>query len=106
MKKVLFVLLALGLFWSCDSKKSDEAVRQQWVEQQMTREYKDAELDSLALVATGQEGDGSSQTARLNALRVLCSELPDKKETWDKVEKSIFASEVYGDDEGEGGVFE
>lgn len=26
MKKVLFVLLALGLFWSCDSKKSDEAV--------------------------------------------------------------------------------
>lgn len=56
MKKVLFVLLALGLFWSCDSKKSDEAVRQQWVEQQMAREYKDAELDSLALVATGQEG--------------------------------------------------
>ena len=106
MKKVLFAFLALGLLWSCDSKKSEEAVRQKWVEQQMAREYKDAELDSLALVATGQEGDVSSQTARLNALRVLYSELPDKQETWDKVEKSIFASEVYGDDEGEGGVFE
>lgn len=106
MKKVLFLLLALGLFWSCDSKKSDEAVRHQWVEQQMAREYKDAELDSLALVATGQEGDVSSVTSRLRALSVLRSELPNKKEVWDKVEKTIYEGSVYGDDENEADVFE
>lgn len=106
MKKVLFAFLALGLLWSCDSKKSEEAVRQKWVEQQMAREYKDAELDSLALVATGQKGDVSSVTSRLRALSVLRSELPNKKEVWDKVEKTIYEGSVYGDDENEADVFE
>lgn len=106
MKKVLFAFLVLGLLWSCDSKKSEEAVRQQWVDQQMAREYKEAELDSLALVATGQEGDASSESSRLRALSVLRSELPNKKEVWDKVEKTIFDGSVYGDDEDEVGVFD
>lgn len=106
MKKVLFACLSFGLFWSCNSKKPEEAVRQQWVDQQMAREYKDAELDSLALIATGQEGDVSSESSRLRALSVLRSELPNKKEVWDKVEKSIFDGSVYGDDEDEVGVFD
>lgn len=106
MKKVLFVLFVFSSLWSCTSRNSEEAIRQKWIEKQMAREYKDAELDSLALIATGKDGDPSLVSPRYNALSVLRSELPEKKEVWDKVEKAIYAGDVYGDDEDEGDVFE
>lgn len=78
-EKVLFVLFVFTSLWSCTSRNSEEAIRQKWIEKQMAREYKDAELDSLALIATGQDGDPSLVSPRYNALSVLRSELPERR---------------------------
>lgn len=71
------VCLYLALFLHLQELRG--AIRQKWIEKQMAREYKDAELDSLALIATGQDGDPSLVSPRYNALSVLRSELPEKR---------------------------
>ncbi|WP_042369871.1 hypothetical protein [Bacteroides neonati] len=100
MKKTIFIITCLFIFFGCDSRTPAQKAQDKFNAQKAQRDAylltHEAYIDSLVNVATGLDGVGKPKN-RKNALDILRKEYPTMKEKWDRCEECIDNMELFSE---------
>ena len=102
MKKILTTMVIAFAITACDNRTAAQRAKDVFEAEVKENEQKEMQheryIDSLANVASGLDGE-TLVANRQNALNILKNEYPEMAKTWVKVQESIDAMEVYGEND-------